>query len=278
MAGATLEIAAAILYLCAFVLQVMTVRGNDAQATMKSKPSRSLLTLALAAMALLIHLKLSFHQLVGDSGFDFSLLPVSVALFAVINLIVITSCLHQPMHNLFLLLFPATALALVVSALYYREPAATRILAPGLGAHILLSLVAYSLLTVAALEALFLAYQNRQLHQHHSSVLMRILPPLQTMESLLFSVLGTGFVLLTLALITGFVFVEDLLAQHLVHKTVFSLLAWLVYAILMWGRFKLGWRGKIATYWTLGGFFALMLAFWGSKFVLEVLLSQPTSG
>ena len=274
MAGATLEIAAAILYLCAFVLQVMAVRGNDAQATMESKPSRSLLTLALAAMALLIHLKISFHQLVGDSGFDFSLLPVSVALFAVINLIVITSCLHQPMHNLFLLLFPATALALIVSALYYREPAATRILAPGLGAHILLSLVAYSLLTVAALEALFLANQNRQLHQHHSSILMRILPPLQTMESLLFGILWIGIFLLSASIVSGFVFLDDLFAQHMVHKSFLSIAAWVVFAILLAGRHFLGWRGTVAIRWTLAGFFLLMLGYFGSKLVLEVILTR----
>lgn len=278
MAGATFEIVAIIFYLSAFALQVIAVKGNESQAPTDHKPARGRLTLALAAIALLIHLNISLEQLIGESGFDFSLLPVSVALLAVINLIVIAGCLRQPLQNLFLLLFPATAVALVISALYYREPATTRILEPGLGAHILLSLTAYSLLSVAALEALFLAYQNRQLHQHHSTGLMRILPSMQTMESLLFSVLSTGFVLLTLALITGFVFVEDLLAQHLVHKTVFSLLSWLVYAVLLWGRFKLGWRGKMATYWTLGGFTALMLAFWGSKFVLEVLLSQPTSG
>lgn len=278
MAGTTFALAAIILYLSAFALQVTAITRAGPPAPKKAKAVRDALTLTVAGAALLLHFNISFNQLAGDRGFDFSLLPVSVALLAVINLIVIVGCLRQSLHNLFLLLFPASAIALVISALYYHEPATTRILAPGLGTHILLSLVAYSLLTVAALEALFLAYQNRQLHQHHNNGLMRILPPLQTMESLLFAILGTGFVLLTLALITGFVFVEDLLAQHLVHKTVFSLLAWLLYAILLWGRFKLGWRGRIATYWTLGGFFALMLAFWGSKFVLEVLLSQPATG
>ena len=95
---------------------------------------------------------------------------------------------------------------------------------------------------------------------------------MQTMESLLFNLVAAGFVLLTLALTTGIVFIDDFFAQHLAHKTVFSILAWLIYAVLLWGRFKLGWRGKIATVWTLLGFLALMLAFWGSKFVLEVLL------
>lgn len=102
---------------------------------------------------------------------------------------------------------------------------------------------------------------------------MRILPPLQTMESLLFGLIITGFTLLTLALVSGLLFVDNFFAQHLVHKTVFSIVAWLVYGILLWGHFRWGWRGKTATLWTLGGFTLLMLAFWGTKFVLEVILA-----
>jgi ABC-type uncharacterized transport system permease subunit len=134
--------------------------------------------------------------------------------------------------------------------------------------------LAYSLLTIAALEALFLAYQNRQLHLHHSSGLLRILPPLQTMENLLFSIVVAGFISLSIAIVSGFAFVDNFITQHLAHKTFFSLIAWLVYAVLLWGRFKLGWRGKTATNWTLWGFFALMLAFFGSKFVIEMVLKS----
>jgi ABC-type uncharacterized transport system permease subunit len=92
------------------------------------------------------------------------------------------------------------------------------------------------------------------------------------MEALLFELLWCGEILLTIAIITGFIFLDDLFAQHLVHKTVFTLLAWCIYAILLWGRHAKGWRGNTALRWTLGGFCLLMLAYFGSKFVLEVLL------
>ena len=243
------------LYLCAFALQISQVlRAQPDQQGSRQRFAQPLATM-LAGCALVAHFVLSQGQLVTEKGMDFSLLPISVAIFFVVNLIVVIGSLRQPLHNLFLLLFPATVVMIAVSLLYEGEPAAYKELTPSLGIHILLSIIAYSLMSIAALEALFLAYQNRQLHQHHTSGLMRILPPLQTMENLLFSLLGAGFILLTLALITGFAFVEDFFAQHLAHKTVFSMLAWTVYGILLWGRFKLGWRGKVAILWTIGGFF-----------------------
>ena len=92
-------------------------------------------------------------------------------------------------------------------------------------------------------------------------------------EALLFEMIGAGFVLLTLALLSGFMFLEDMFAQHLVHKTVLSIAAWVVFGSLLWGRFKSGWRGQKALIWTLSGFVVLMLAYFGTKFVLELVLS-----
>jgi len=94
------------------------------------------------------------------------------------------------------------------------------------------------------------------------------------MEHFLFQLIAAGFALLTLALFTGLIFVQNLFAQHLVHKTVLSLLAWLVFAVLLWGRWRFGWRGRTAIRWTLGGFASLMLAYFGSKLVLELILGR----
>ena len=84
--------------------------------------------------------------------------------------------------------------------------------------------------------------------------------------------LTAGFILLTLSLLTGAIFLENIFAQHLVHKTSLSLLAWIVFAILLWGRWRSGWRGRRAIRWTLGGFSVLVLAYIGSKLVLELVL------
>jgi ABC-type uncharacterized transport system permease subunit len=94
------------------------------------------------------------------------------------------------------------------------------------------------------------------------------------MEGLMFEMIGIGFALLTLALLTGVLFLEDIFAQHLVHKTVLSICAWGVFAILLWGRWRFGWRGRTAIRWTVGGFVFLMLAYFGSKLVLELILGR----
>jgi len=92
------------------------------------------------------------------------------------------------------------------------------------------------------------------------------------MEKLLFDFILAGFIGLTLALLSGFIFLEDLFSQHLVHKTALSIIAWLVFATLLIGRFTIGWRGRTAIRWTLSGFISLMLAYFGSKFVLEFIV------
>jgi ABC-type uncharacterized transport system permease subunit len=141
-------------------------------------------------------------------------------------------------------------------------------------AHILLSILAYSVLSIGALQAVLLAVQEKHLREKRPGGFIRALPPLQTMETLLFRMIGAGFILLSLALVSGALFVQDLFAQHLVHKTVLSIVAWAVFAILLWGRQRFGWRGRTAIRWTLSGFFSLMLAYFGSKWVLEVVLGR----
>ena len=135
-------------------------------------------------------------------------------------------------------------------------------------------MLAYSLLTLASVQAILLAIQDDHLRRRQTGGFIRALPPLQTMESMLFEMIGAGFVLLTLALISGFAFLEDMFAQHLVHKTVLSTLAWLVFGSLLIGRFRYGWRGKTAIIWTLTGFVILILAYFGSKAVLELVLQR----
>ncbi len=104
------------------------------------------------------------------------------------------------------------------------------------------------------------------------STLIKHFPPLQSMESLLFSFLWAGWLLLSLSLISGWLFLDNLFAQHVVHKTLLSCTAWLVFGILLWGRHQLGWRGHKAIRWTIAGFFLLMLAYFGSKLVREFIL------
>jgi len=140
--------------------------------------------------------------------------------------------------------------------------------------HVVVSILAYAMLTLATIQALVLALQDRNLRSHHPGGLMRALPPLQTMESLLFEMIGLGFILLTFSLLSGFIYLDDMFAQHVAHKTLLSLIAWIVFAALLWGRYRFGWRGTTAIRWTLSGFVLLMLAYFGSKAILELVLQR----
>ena len=143
-----------------------------------------------------------------------------------------------------------------------------------LTAHILLSMGAAALLFAAAVTALLLVFLDRRLRTRRIAHLPSVLPPLDALEKVMFRLIGTGFVLLTLSLFTGFVFVTNLFAQHLFQKTVLSLLAWIIFGVLLIGRIRFGWRGRSAVGWTLSGFGMLALAYFGAKFVLEDVLGR----
>ncbi len=143
------------------------------------------------------------------------------------------------------------------------------------GAHILLAILAYSILGLATAQAVLYSVQERRFKQHRLNRLMRAMPPLALMEKTLYQLLVFGFVTLTFALLTGAFFVEDLFAQHLIHKTFFSITAWVIYGVLLWGHFRRGWRGQKAVKATFLAFFLLLLSYLGSQFVLEILLNRP---
>jgi ABC-type uncharacterized transport system permease subunit len=142
--------------------------------------------------------------------------------------------------------------------------------------HLMLGMSAYSLFTIAALHALLMKLLERRLHGGALSAPFSALPPLLTMESLLFRIIFAGFILLTLTLATGFLFSEDLFGRPLrfEHKSVFAIASWVIFAALLAGRRLYGWRGRVALRWTLAGFLTLLLAYVGSRFVLEVILGR----
>jgi ABC-type uncharacterized transport system permease subunit len=141
-------------------------------------------------------------------------------------------------------------------------------------AHILISMFAYGLLTVGAIVALYALVQDRRLRTGQLSASNHLFAPLETTEKWLFGIAASGFALLLLAVLSGFAFVDNLFAQHLVHKTALSLLALTLFGILVAGRQFAGWRGKRAVYLYLWGFFVLCLAYFGSRYILEQVLGR----
>jgi len=142
--------------------------------------------------------------------------------------------------------------------------------------HIAIALLAYSLFTFAALHVLLMAIVERSLHHRTTFIKLPNFPPLMVMENLLFKIITLGFILLTITLVSGMLFSEQIFGKPLQfnHKTVFSFASWVIYAGLLFGRFQYGWRGAKAIRWTLVGFVLLMLAYIGSKFILQVLLQR----
>lgn len=141
-------------------------------------------------------------------------------------------------------------------------------------AHIITSVIAFGVLSIAGVYAIFVAMIDHLLRQHSFNKLVQTLPALDTLERLLFHLIKVGFAVLTISLLTGLVYVEDLFGQHLAHKTILSIFAWLVFATLIWGRWKRGWRGRVAVRMTLAGIALLLLSYFGSKFILEVVLDR----
>lgn len=185
--------------------------------------------------------------------------------------------LFKPLRVLGLVIFPFAAMAAAGAALVPTAVTAEPITDWKASAHIFLSLMSAGLLTLATVQACALALQERLLHRHRQTRLASLMPPLQTLERDLFQLVALGAFLLSLALLTGFWFVHDLRAQHLVHKAVLSSGACLVFGALLWGRWRFGWRGRTAFVWALSGYVMLVLAYFGSKLVLEEILGRHWS-
>ncbi|MGB2173199.1 MAG: cytochrome C assembly family protein [Porticoccaceae bacterium] len=227
---------------------------------------------ALTGLTIIFHGFATFGLLFQGGGLDLSLLKILALLALIINSLVYLNGLREPINSLYLVLFPISAITLILAILSTSTKSAT-ILPYNLQAHILTSILAYSFLAIAALHALLAGYQNWQLKHKHQNALMRTLPPLETMEKILFELIWVGEILLTVSLLTGFYVYNDFFAQQLIHKVTFSIVAWLVYAVLIFGKFHYGWRGQRAINWTWVGFSGILLGYIGSKFVIEFILT-----
>ncbi len=260
------SVIAAALYLLMAGLRLRQYRAGEAL-------DRSKLMM-LAVPTLLVHGYAAWAALQTDAGLNLGFFKISSLIFWVINLAFLLSLLRRPLDNLLLILYPLSALSIVVSAVAPGNASPFQDMAPGMLVHIVSSILAYALLTIATCQAGLVALQDYQLRHHHPVGIIRALPPLQLMESMLFELLWLGLILLSLSIASGMLFLEDMFAQHLVHKTVLTMAAWLLYAVLLWGHHALGWRAQMAVKLTLAGFAVLMLGYFGSKLVLEVILQR----
>jgi ABC-type uncharacterized transport system permease subunit len=268
---------AAASYLAGTVLQARQYRQearpgaepNDLTTSQRS----SRILIALSVLGALLHGFTNYQVIWSDDGLNLGIVT-SISLVSWIMLVfVLIASFRLPLTNLLLLVLPlAAAGALFTLVMPDSSGTPTASLSDPLIWHILISIVAYSILFMAACQSVLLAVLDHRLKSKQTLRFLKLLPPLQTMESLLFGLLWTGITALTLAIGSGFVFLDDMFEQRVVHHTVLALASWGLYAVLLTGHRLLGWRGTTAVRWTLIAFSLLLLGYFGSKFVIEVLL------
>ncbi|MGB0361233.1 MAG: cytochrome C assembly family protein [Endozoicomonas sp.] len=228
---------------------------------------------SVTAIGLVFHIIALYGSIHSSGGINLGIFTMGSLTAMMVTMLVLISSLKKPSESLLLLILPITIVAIILNLsiptqrIYWNPD-------PYMVVHVLLSIMAYGILMVAACQAILLSYQERQLRTHRQTI--NTLPPLQTMEKLLFEFLSVGVLLLMLSLGSGFLFLEDMFAQKLVHKTVLSMMAWGLFATLLIGHWQFGWRGQTAVRWTLAGVIFLLLAYFGSRFVLDcIILGQP---
>jgi ABC-type uncharacterized transport system permease subunit len=261
-----LNIFTAILFIVASTLLIRKLLRIE---IIQDKPDKLILSLIVLA-ELLLSIAL-FENTFLTNGINISFFNIFTLVAFLITLLYVLAALRQPVEVLGILILPTTVFSIVL-LLLNPDSVVLPSSSPALQVHILLSLLAYSLLTIAACQAVLLSVQNSFLKKRQTGGFLKSIPALESMENLLFQNISLGFVLLSLALFSGFAFLDDIFAQHLVHKTVLSMFAWIIFALLLWGRYTYGWRGKKAIKLSIGGFTFLMLAYFGSKFVSELIL------
>ncbi|MDR9432424.1 MAG: cytochrome c biogenesis protein CcsA [Spiribacter sp.] len=268
MTHSLLNLAAAISYAGAMAALITGLSGK-----LSIHRSERLSTL-LGAIAVIFHGIALWQGVWTLNGANLALFNAVSLLGWLMALMVIIATLSRPVQSLGLVVFPLAALGMIGAGLMGVPSGNLVPIGEPVDIHVITSILAYAVLGLAATQALMLAWQERTLRRRQAGAVIGLLPPLQNMEALLFQLVGSGFSLLSISLLTGWLFVSDLLAQDLVHKTTLSILAWLVFGGLLAGRYRYGWRGRTAIRWTLSGFALLALAYFGSKVALELILGR----
>lgn len=230
----------------------------------------------LVLIPLALHGYLLVQDIFSEGGFDLGVLHALSLIVWLTLLVYWLARFFYPIGGLQALVLPLAAVAVLLPEIF---PSAHQLANTGLfafKAHISAAMLAYSLFTIAMLHAVLISQVEKRLHHATMPRVLRSLPPLLTMETLLFRMIGIGFVLLTLTLASGVVFSEQIFgkAWQFNHKVLFGFVSWGVFAVLLWGHHFYGWRGRVAVHWTVSGFVFLLLAYLGSKFVIEVVLHR----
>ncbi len=227
-------------------------------------------------LPLALHTYLLYGNLFSGGGLNLGLVYALSLILWLTMLVYWLARFFYPIASLQTLVLPLAAVGAVLPTLFPSIHPLANQMSLALEAHILVAMLAYSLFTIAVLHAGLMSLMEKRLRHASLPRVLQGLPPLLTMEILLFRIIGAGFVVLTLTLASGMVFSEQLFGQpwQLNHKMLFGFISWGLFGVLLLGHHYKGWRGRIAVRWTMSGFVFLLLAYLGNKFVLEVLLQR----
>lgn len=258
---------AALCYLLAAALLYFSIKSGEPRLRQRA--------IAFSVAGVLVHIYAQLQIWWIPETIQLNILSVlSLCALVIVILLVVSLYLGKPLFDAGLVALPIASIALLLESFVTTPATPLAAQSTAISLHIFSSVMAFGVLSVAGVYAVFIAAIDHFLRQHHLNKLVQTLPALDILEALLFQLITAGFIILTISLGTGLVFVSDLFGQHLAHKTMLSLLAWVVFGVLLWGRHYRGWRGQLAVRLTLGGILILLLSYFGSKLVLELLLGR----
>jgi ABC-type uncharacterized transport system permease subunit len=263
IALSALAIVSALLYLAAAWRQLLHLERQLDQVQAA--------TAGVGIAAVVAHLSVAvLSGYLGDLNLGFyrvaSLIGLAMSAFSVILLLL------RPLHTLTVVVFPLTAMAVLISTF---APATGRPLSglePGLLWHVSTSLMAIAVLSLASVQGAVAVLQGKLLKRHRTQGMVRLLPALDMSENMFFELMVAGFLLLGLAIIAGALFIDDMFAQSIVHKTILTAAGWLIYGWIIITHWRKGMRMSVAVNWAIGAWGLVMLGFFGSKLVTELLL------
>ena len=233
--------------------------------------------IVLVPVALVLHGMLLYGRVIVADGLDLGVAnALSMLVWLTVLIYWLASLAFEGLSGILGLMAPVAFLAVLLTAVVPTHHIVTYGGDPLFALHFGIAMLAYSLFIVATVHAVVMLAEEKWLHRGLLPPFLRHLPPLLVMEALLFRILLAAFVLLTLTLVSGVFFSEQLFGKPFTptHKTVFAVASWFIFGGLLLGHYVRGWRGRIAVYWTLAGFTALLLAYVGSKVVLELILKR----
>jgi len=231
----------------------------------------------LVPVALVLHAMLLYRSVITPEGLDLGVAnAISLLVWLTVLIYWFAGLAFDGLAGMLGLMSPVALLAVLLQAAVPTRHIVTYAGNPLFTLHFAIAMLAYSLFIVATVHALVMLAEEKWLHRGVLPPFLKSLPPLMEMEALLFRILLAAFILLTLTVASGLLFSEQLFGKPftVTHKTVFGVISWVIFGSLLAGHYFRGWRGRTAVIWTLAGFTALMLAYVGSKVVLELVLGR----